>query len=197
MPHTLPKSRLRFEHVQVSPPGQIPGLPPPRLSKTRTKPAWYSGRRSYVRGDLRTHFDQELQRLSGDPKAGMFWTFEDYIESVVLKHGHKLIGWPCDIPFGNLSYVHGGVDVLTRLDTLWTSGALKFIPITEDERIAASVDPYQLAPAPKCAHRKSQGGREDIGCARPRPKTNPYNLALRHPKNGPKTPKYVPAEWDE
>ena len=74
---------------------------------------------------------------------------------------------------------------------------MKFIRITEDERRAASLDAKLLAPAPKYAQRKCPGGREDIGRGRYRyGKTNPYNLALRHPKTGPKTPKYVPAEWD-
>ena len=126
----------------------------------------------------------------------MFWTLEDYIESVVLQHGYKLIGWPRDIPFKNLSDVEGGTSILTRLGNLWDYGDLKFVPITEDERIAASFDAKNLAPAPLCVHRKRPGGREDIGRARYRYKTNPYNLPLRRPKNGPKTPKRVPDEWD-
>ena len=126
----------------------------------------------------------------------MFWTLEAYIESVVLQHGYKLVGWPRGVPFKNLSDVEGGMSVLRYLEVLWGAGDLKFVPITEDERAAASVDVNYLAPAPHCAHRKRPGGRDDIGRARYRYKTNPYNLALRRPKNGPKTPKDVPAKWD-
>ena len=135
-------------------------------------------------------------RLSGDQEAGMFWTLEDYIESVVLQHGFKLVGWPPHTPFENLSNVQGGATFLTHLQILWGAGDLKFVPITEDERIAASLDANHLAPARQCAHRKNPGGREDIGRARYRYKTNPYNRPLRRPKNGPKTPKRVPDEWD-
>ena len=126
----------------------------------------------------------------------MFWTLEDYIKSVVLQHGYKLVGWPRGVPFKNLSDVDGGTSVLTGLDNLWNAGDLRFVPITDDERIAAASDANYLAPAPHCAHRKRPGGREDIGRARYRYKTNPYNLALRHAKNGPKTPKDVPDGWD-
>ena len=126
----------------------------------------------------------------------MFWTLEDYIESVVLQHGYKLVGWPRGVPFKNLSDVHGGMSMLTHLEHLWGSGDLKFVPITEGERLAASIDPNRLAPASNCARRKRPGGREDIGRARYRYKTNPYNHPLRHPKNGPKTPKSVPEGWD-
>ena len=126
----------------------------------------------------------------------MFWTLEDYIKSVVLQHGYKLVGWPRDVPFMNLSDVHGGVSMLISLEHLWDSGDIKFVPITEDERIAASSDAKRLAPARHCAHRKRPGGREDIGRARYRYKTNPHNLPLRRPKKGPKTPKRVPDDWD-
>ena len=86
--------------------------------------------------------------------------------------------------------------MLIHLEHLWDFGDLKFAPITEGERLAAGINPNRLAPASNCAHRKRPGGREDIGRARYRYKTNPYNLALRHAKNGPKTPKRVPDEWD-
>ncbi|PIL30227.1 hypothetical protein GSI_07404 [Ganoderma sinense ZZ0214-1] len=72
-----------------------------------------------------------------------------------------------------------------------------FVRITEDEWMAASLNAKHLAPAPKYAQCKSPGGREDIGCGRYRYKTHPYDLPLRRPKTGPKTPKYVPAEWDD
>ena len=121
---------------------------------------------------------------------------EDYIDSVVLQHGYKLVGWPRDVVFQNLSDIYGGMSTLTYLESLWKSGDLKFVPITEDERIAAGLDAKLLAPAPHCAHRKRPGGRADIGRARYRYKTNPHNLPLRRPKNGPKTPKRVPDGWD-
>ena len=134
--------------------------------------------------------------MTGDDEAGMYWTLEDYVDSIVLRHGLKLVGWPPDIRFQNLSDIRGGATVLTYLQHRWDLGILKFVPITDDERLAASLNAEDLAPAPKCAHRKRPGGREDIGRGRYRYKTNPYCRPLRCPKTGPKTPKYVPAEWD-
>ncbi|KAM5531133.1 hypothetical protein V8D89_015203 [Ganoderma adspersum] len=168
---------MRFTSpIRVAAPCPIPGLRPPSPSISRLprmKPPPYSDRRGYVRGHLREDIDDKLREVTGDDEAGMYWTLEDYIDNIP-----------------------GGVSVLTHLEHRWESGILKFVRITEDERRAASLHPELLAPAPKYAKRKQPGGREDIGRGRYRYKTNPYNLALRHPKTGPKTPKYVPAEWD-
>ena len=59
-----PQRRIPFEPVYLSPPGPIPGLPPPRLPTPRTKPVCYSDRRGYIRGDLRTKMDEELRENS-------------------------------------------------------------------------------------------------------------------------------------
>ncbi|KAM5530915.1 hypothetical protein V8D89_015405 [Ganoderma adspersum] len=190
---------MRFTSpIRIAPPRPIPGLCPPEPSMLRVprmKPR-YSDRRGYVRGQLREEIDDKLREVTGDDEAGMYWTLEDYVESVVLQHGLKLVGWPPHIPFQNLSNIRGGASELTHLKLRWESGILRFVPITEDERMAASLNAEHLAPAPKYARRKCPGGREDIGRGRYRYKTNPYGLALRHPKTGPKTPKYVPPEWD-
>ncbi|KAI1781997.1 hypothetical protein LXA43DRAFT_958016 [Ganoderma leucocontextum] len=114
-PHSM---RLKFPSpVRVSAPGPIPGLRPPSpstLRLPRMKPR-YSDRRGYVRGHLREDVDNKLREVTGDDEAGMYWTLEDYIESVVLQHGIKLVGWPPDIPFQNLSNIRGGVSTLTHL----------------------------------------------------------------------------------
>ena len=67
--------------------------------------------------------------MTGDDEAGMYWTLEDYVESVVLQHGLKLVGWPPDIPFQNLSNIRGGVSALTHLELRWESGILRFVRI--------------------------------------------------------------------
>ncbi|PIL25509.1 hypothetical protein GSI_12427 [Ganoderma sinense ZZ0214-1] len=76
----------------------------------------YSDRRGCVRGHLRESMDDTLRELTGDDEAGMYWMVEDYIESVVLQHGLKLVGWPPDIPFQNLSNIRGGVSALMHLE---------------------------------------------------------------------------------
>ncbi|PIL30053.1 hypothetical protein GSI_07803 [Ganoderma sinense ZZ0214-1] len=129
------------------------------------------------------------------PVGKQIWTLEDCIESVILPHGLKLVGWLLDIPSQNLS-IRDGATVHTYLKHYWDMGILEFVRITEDKCLAASLSAEHLDPAPHCAHRKCPGGREDIGHGRYRYKTNPYGCPLRRPKTGPKTPKYAPAEWD-
>ncbi|PIL25538.1 hypothetical protein GSI_12401 [Ganoderma sinense ZZ0214-1] len=112
------------------------------------------------------------------------WTLEDCIESVILPHGLKLVGWLLDIPSQNLS-IRDGATVHTYLKHYWDLGILEFVQITEDKCLAASLSAEHLDPALKT-----------YGHGRYRYKTNPYGCPLRRPKTGPKTPKYAPAEWD-
>ncbi|PIL30231.1 hypothetical protein GSI_07408 [Ganoderma sinense ZZ0214-1] len=147
---------MRFASpIRVAPPRPIPGLRLPSPSVLRLlciKPR-YSDRRGYVRGHLRENTDDTLY-----DEAGMYWTVEDYyIESVVLQHGLKPIGWPLDIPFQNLSNIRGGVSALMHLEYQWESGILRFARMMEDERLTASLNTEHLAPAPKFQVRTSQG----------------------------------------
>ena len=70
----------------------------------------------------------------------MFWTLEDYVESVVLRHGYKLVGWPRGVPFKNLSDVPN----LPKLEYLlagFRNGTIAFRAITDDEYNAMAADP--------------------------------------------------------
>ena len=118
----------------------------------------------------------------------MKYTLEDYIESVVEPTKHKLDGWPDWLKFTNLSNLPGGQATLNRLTELWDNGTLAFVPVTDAELQMARVSPERLAPAPVCERRQPHSGRDDLGKARRRYKTNPPR---RHPKNGPKTKKWV------
>nr|VWO94857.1 Putative membrane protein MmpL [Ganoderma boninense] len=102
---------MRFTSpIRVAPPRLIPGLRPPSPSPLRVRRMrpWYTDRGGYVRGRLREDMDNEVCELTGNDEAGMYWTVEDYVESVVLQHGLKLVGWLPDIPFMNLSNIRGG-----------------------------------------------------------------------------------------
>ena len=70
----------------------------------------------------------------------MFWTLEDYIKSVVLQHGYKLVGWPRGVPFKNLSDVSN----LPKLELLlrgWKEGTIRFRKITDAEYTEMVTDP--------------------------------------------------------
>ncbi|OJT15890.1 hypothetical protein TRAPUB_574, partial [Trametes pubescens] len=54
----------------------------------------------------------------GDPFVGLWYTIEDYAETIVIHYGYKIEGWPPSIPFRNMSNV-GGCEVLSQLIQLW------------------------------------------------------------------------------
>ncbi|PIL34741.1 hypothetical protein GSI_03522 [Ganoderma sinense ZZ0214-1] len=151
-----------------------------------------------LRGKNSAHH-RTASELTRDDEAGMYWMVEDYIESVVLQHGLKLVGWPPDIPFQNLSNIRGGVSALMHLEYRWESGILRFAQMMEDEHLTASVNTEHLAPAPKFQVHASQGSgwlRGHRPCVLVPVHDKPVQLRARHPKTGPMTPKYIPAEWD-
>ncbi len=130
--------------------------------------------------------------LSGYPEAAMCYTIEGYAETIVCTYGLKLVGWPVKVNFADLSRVGGGCKTLGNLLELWKNDTLKFEPASELERLNAALDPTSVAPAEKYVHRKEPGGRNDIGRARYRWKTNPDgSKPLRRPKDGPKSDKVV------
>ncbi len=125
----------------------------------------------------------------------MRWSVKAYCKFVFIKYHFRLVGWPLDIPFANLSDVTGSERIL-RLLALWESGALRFVPVSDEEVDAARRDPLTVAPAPLNFGLPRNWGRNDIGKRRHRPKTNPENRAYRHVRNGPKTPRLVSAAAD-
>nr|VWO95418.1 F-box and WD domain protein [Ganoderma boninense] len=136
-------------------------------------------------------------QLTGNPKAKMGWSKKAYAFGVVVRGGHHLRSWPtyANIPFADPSAIPGGQPAIRFLLALWDVGILRFEPATTEERDLARRNPDAVLPgippmlrAPFCW---GPFGRNDIGLGRLRPKTNPLSLPLRHPKNGPKTPKLV------
>lgn len=120
-----------------------------------------------------------------------------YAESTVIGYGRKIEGWPSSIPFRNASEIRGGCAVLSELLKLWREKKIKFVPATQLDKLNAALDPTLVAPAPGFLHRKPGGGRNDIGRSRYRWKTKPDGGALRHPKDGPKSDKFIYNSDDE
>ncbi|KAL1937033.1 hypothetical protein VTO73DRAFT_15591, partial [Trametes versicolor] len=92
----------------------------------------YSARLMEMRGRLRGLMGGDLKSRAG-PRIKMKWTAVEYANGVVVKGGHRLVGWPNrvneephdpngppldpldTIPFGNLSDIPGGQAVIQRL----------------------------------------------------------------------------------
>lgn len=125
------------------------------------------------------------------------YVIEDYAEDVVIGHCLKIEGWPSWIPFRNASEIRGGCRVLGELLKLWKEKKIKFVPATELDRLNAALDPTLVAPSGGFLHCKPYGGRNDIGRSRYRWKTKPDGGALRYPKDGPKSDKFVHDSDDE
>lgn len=132
----------------------------------------------------------------GNPLAGLWYTIEDYAETIVIYYGFKIEGWPTYIPFRNMSNV-GGCEVLSKLIELWTEDVIKFVPATYLDKLNAALDPTLVAPGKGFVHRKNSGGRDDIGRSRYRPKTKPDGGPLRRPKDGPKSAKVVHSDDED
>lgn len=125
------------------------------------------------------------------------YTIEDYAEEVVIENRVKIDGWPSSIPFRNASEIRGGCKILSVLLKLWKAKKIKFVPATELDRLNAALDPTLVAPSEGFLHRMPDGGRNDIGRSRYRWKTKPNGGALRYPKDGPKSDKFVHNSDDE
>ena len=121
----------------------------------------------------------------------MFWTFEEYVEIVVGEYHYKLVGWPRDTRFANLSDVRGGEMTMAYLLRLWKTKKMRFVALTDDEHRLLATDPEYFKPAPDCAHSKRRTPRADTGKRR-KARRNPKGTVL----GGPKTPVEVP-ESDE
>lgn len=141
-----------------------------------------------------------LADVSGVPGARMAYTIKGYCKGVVLRYLVKLIGWPDDIVFDNLSRVTGK-ERISRLLALWKSGAMRFVPITDAAELDAAMrDPLAVAPAVLHRGIPPKRRRSDQGKRRRRPKSNPNNLPPRHPRDGLKSAETITDEveaWAE
>ncbi|KAL1950296.1 hypothetical protein VTO73DRAFT_5420 [Trametes versicolor] len=147
-----------------------------------------------MRGELRGLMDGGISDVSGILHAQMAYSIKRYSTRVVLQCHAKLIGWPDDIVFDNLSRITGK-ERISRLLELWKSGAMRFVPITDPAELdAARKDPLLVTPA--LLHRgiPLKRHRCDLGKRRRRPKSNPDDLPSRHSRDGPKSAEMVTDE---
>ncbi|PIL26961.1 hypothetical protein GSI_10099 [Ganoderma sinense ZZ0214-1] len=144
-----------------------------------------------LRGETRGSMNETLSCLSGIPGRKMRWTLKMYRLYVFLALRLKLVGWPTDIPFMNLSQITG-FDRISRIATLWASGQMHFEPVTDEEHRAALNNPLTCAPAPLHFGIAPYLGRSDIKKRKYRPKKDPLDLRQgRYVRNGPKSARWV------
>lgn len=132
--------------------------------------------------------------LCGDLRAAMYWTIRGYCSRVFLRYSVKLVGWPDDIVFDNLSRITGYERIFCLL-CLWKSGEIRFVRVEDPAELdAARQDPLSAAPA--LLHRgiAPKAVRSDFGKRRRCPVTNPYDLPPRYPRDGPKSAEVVSEE---
>lgn len=85
--------------------------------------------------------------VTGIPDAKMAYVIKRYCTDVVLRYYVKLVGWPDDIVFDDLSRITGK-ERISRLLELWKSGSMRFVPVTDSAELdAARRDPLLVAPA--------------------------------------------------
>lgn len=89
--------------------------------------------------------------ISKGRQKGMRYTPEGYARGIVAKYGYKLVGWPSEIPFRNLSDIGGGAGPLLELLRLWKlpeedQERLRFERASEEEIARAAVDPESVHP---------------------------------------------------
>ncbi|KAI0349713.1 hypothetical protein OH77DRAFT_1375045, partial [Trametes cingulata] len=84
--------------------------------------------------------------LTGIPGARMSWTTDRYAKLVVVRYGYKLVGWPADVPFRNLSELPGGARPLLALRAAWNARTLRFEAASRVDLVNAARDPGSVSP---------------------------------------------------
>lgn len=69
-----------------------------------------------------------------------------YAKDTVIGQGHKLTGWPKNIPFRDFNSIRGGNAVLRRLIRLCKKGKLRFERATAEDIDTARRDPSAIRP---------------------------------------------------
>ncbi|KAM5536333.1 hypothetical protein V8D89_010025 [Ganoderma adspersum] len=151
----------------------------------------YARREGGMRGGLRLSMNAELSCLSGIGGRKMRWTLWAYYKFVFLALRIKLVGWPHDVPFMNLSRITS-LARISRIVALWETGKMHFAPVSDDEHRAALDHPESCAPGPLHFGFAPDLGRCDIKKRKYRPKKDPLDLRQgRYVRNGPKSARWV------
>ncbi|KAJ7747704.1 hypothetical protein B0H14DRAFT_2636711 [Mycena olivaceomarginata] len=94
-------------------------------------------------------------------KADIRMDYVYYIESIVVKYGVELIGWPCD-RFVNPSDLSSSLTVLTIVSDALKDGACKWVKLSSAERKAREAN-FEADVAAGKITRRERNPRSDIG----------------------------------
>ncbi|KAI0324761.1 hypothetical protein GY45DRAFT_1340572 [Cubamyces sp. BRFM 1775] len=113
-----------------------------------------------LRAKLRKIMKASLVRLTKDKTAKMWWTMHAYHQYVYMRRRARLVGWPSDVRFADLSTLKK--PTLETLHRRWRRRALRFERITEAEAFANSRHPERVVPGAECDEGICHQGRDDI-----------------------------------
>lgn len=122
-------------------------------------------------------------KVSGKPVKVMHYTAGLYLKKIVGEAQVELVGWPVDVPFGNLSHLKGGAAVVKQLLHELKSMRLYFRRLLPEE--AKAIHQSHTTPG-KCTPRPPRHPRADESQHHLRRVHN-----ARYPRTGAKTPAIV------
>ncbi|OSC96577.1 hypothetical protein PYCCODRAFT_1377310 [Trametes coccinea BRFM310] len=159
----------------------------------------YATRIGRERGMLRTVITDGLVAITSDPRATMHWTRWTFFRFVFLAYGVKLVGWPQEIPFVNLSHKSMTSTNIRALLDAWASGQMRWVEATPRELLAADHDSRNACPGPRFRVQAPHppGGRNDIGKRRERPTIDSAKFPPRYVRDGPKSRRYIDSDEEK
>ncbi|KAH7922382.1 hypothetical protein BV22DRAFT_974595, partial [Leucogyrophana mollusca] len=86
---------------------------------------------SQVRAQIRNEIQKQLREITGHKEVRMQWKL--YFQNIIDVYQVKIVGWPDNVPFGNLSQVSSALPDLQALLRKWQSGAIRWEHIDDDE----------------------------------------------------------------
>ncbi|KAI0349202.1 hypothetical protein OH77DRAFT_1432269 [Trametes cingulata] len=125
----------------------------------------------------------------------MFWTPQLFRDEVFLAYGVKLVNWPLDVEFTNISNMLKPTGKVRKLLRAWEQGRMRWAWISQDEHIAGIFDVRSACPGPHFQTPIPKGGRNDIGKRRARATdAEPEKYPRRYMRNGAKSLRYISDE---
>ncbi|EIW64776.1 uncharacterized protein TRAVEDRAFT_42193 [Trametes versicolor FP-101664 SS1] len=120
---------------------------PPRDAKMPMTP------RNASRYKMQAVLNGKVYDLSDGKLTHMRYAPSCYASEIVSKIGQKMVGWPADVPFTDLSGIGGGVRTLDNLLARWNlpeghPEKLRFEPASREDRENAARDPDSVHPTP-------------------------------------------------
>ncbi|KAI9057440.1 hypothetical protein FKP32DRAFT_1571061 [Trametes sanguinea] len=153
----------------------------------------YVRRELWMRGKLRRLMAEAIASLIGSPSAtSMRWTLKGYYKKIYVEYGLRLVGWPADEIFADLSKITGFLRI-SRLLILWEAGLMRLERVSLDKHERAAQRPEDVAPSPRHHGLPPKLGRSDLKRRWGSSKIDSAKFPARYVRDGPKSAKWVSA----